>query len=139
MPGIKLGSLDLQPGTLTTRPQRQSDRNNNVQKCNNCINIPSYYISLLEASHRILSNVLLSRVSAYVDQITEDHQHGFQCNKSTTEQMSCICLIVEEKWGYNVTVYQLFIDSDKDYDSVQKEILYNILEFWGIHETSQAY
>jgi hypothetical protein len=24
MPGIELGALDLQPGTLTTRPQRQS-------------------------------------------------------------------------------------------------------------------
>jgi hypothetical protein len=27
--------------------------------------------------------------------------------------MSCICLTVEKKWGYNVTVYQLFTDSDK--------------------------
>jgi hypothetical protein len=34
------------------------------------------------------------------------------------------------------TVHQLFIDFMKAYDSVRKEIVYNIL--WGTHETSQV-
>jgi hypothetical protein len=32
-----------------------------------------------------------------------------------------------KKWEYNETVYQLFIDFKKTYDSVRKEVRYNIL------------
>jgi hypothetical protein len=35
--------------------------------------------------------------------------------------------------------YQLFIGFKKAYDSVKREVLYNIvIEFWGTHETSQT-
>jgi hypothetical protein len=32
-----------------------------------------------------------------------------------------------KKWEYNETVHQLFIDFKKAYDSVRREVLYNIL------------
>jgi hypothetical protein len=37
-----------------------------------------------------------------------------------------------KKWEYNGTVHQLFIDFKKTYDSVRREILYNILIQFGI-------
>jgi hypothetical protein len=37
-------------------------------------------ISLLSTSYKILSNILLSRLSPYVDEIIRDHQCGFQHN-----------------------------------------------------------
>jgi hypothetical protein len=37
-----------------------------------------------------------------------------------------------EKWEYNGTVHQLFIDLKKAYDSVRKEVLYNILIEFGL-------
>jgi hypothetical protein len=37
-----------------------------------------------------------------------------------------------KKWEYNETVHQLFIDFKKVYDSVRKEILYNILTEFGV-------
>jgi hypothetical protein len=33
-------------------------------------------------------------------------------------------------------VHQLFVDFKKAYDSVRREVLYNILRVWGTHETS---
>jgi len=43
----------------------------------------------------------------------------------------CIRQILEKKWEYNESVHHLFIDFKKAYDSVRKEVLYNILiEFW---------
>jgi hypothetical protein len=40
-------------------------------------------ISLLSTSYKILSNVLLSRLSPYIDEIIGDHQCGFRWNRST--------------------------------------------------------
>jgi hypothetical protein len=39
---------------------------------------------------------------------------------------------VEGKWEYNKTVHQVFIDFKKAYDSVRREVLYNILTDFGL-------
>jgi hypothetical protein len=46
---------------------------------------------------------------------------------SSTDHIFCIHQILEEKWEYSETVHQLFIDFKKAYDSVRREVLYNIL------------
>jgi hypothetical protein len=89
-------------------------------------------ISLISTSYKILSNILLSRISPYIDEIIGDHQCGYQCNRSTTDQILCIRQILEKKWEYNETVHQLFIDFTKAYDSVRREVLYNILREFGV-------
>jgi hypothetical protein len=55
------------------------------------------------------------------------HQCGFQHNRSLTDQIFYIQQILEKKWEYNGTVHQLFIDFKEAYDSVRREVLYNIL------------
>jgi hypothetical protein len=84
-------------------------------------------ISLLSTSYKILSNILLSRLIPYADEIIGDHQCGFRRNRSTTDKTFYICQILEKKWEYNGTVRQLFIHFKKAYDSVRREALYNIL------------
>jgi len=42
----------------------------------------------------------------------------------------------EKKWKYYEAVNQLFMDLQKAYDSVRKEVLYNILIEFGIHMKS---
>jgi hypothetical protein len=49
-----------------------------------------------------------------------------------TDQIFYIRQILEKKWEYNGTVYQLFIDFKKACDSVRREALYNILIEFGI-------
>ena len=41
-------------------------------------------------------------------------------------------LVLEKKWEHNGTVHQLFIDFQKAYDSVSREIVYNILIEFGV-------
>jgi hypothetical protein len=71
-------------------------------------------ISLLSTTYKILSNILLAR-------------YGFRRNRSTTGQIFYIRHILRENWEYNGTVHQLFTDFKKAYDSVKREVLYNIL------------
>jgi hypothetical protein len=44
----------------------------------------------------------------------------------------CFRQILEKKWEYNETVHQLFIEFKKAYDSVKREVLYNILIEFGV-------
>jgi hypothetical protein len=49
----------------------------------------------------------------------------------TTDQIFYIRQILDKKWEYNGTVHQLFIDFKKAFDSVKREVLYNILLEFG--------
>jgi hypothetical protein len=56
-------------------------------------------ISLLSTSYKILSNILLSRLVPYIDEIIGDHQCGFGRNRSTADKIFSICQILEKKMG----------------------------------------
>ena len=81
----------------------------------------------MSPTYKILSNILLSRLVPYAEEIIGDHQCGFQRNRSTTDHIFCICQILQKKWEYNEAAHQLFIDFKEDYDSVRREGLYNIV------------
>jgi hypothetical protein len=87
---------------------------------------------LLSTSYKISSNILLARLTPYADEIIGEHQCGFWRNRSTTDLIFYIRQILEKKWEYSGTVHQLFIDFKKAYDSVRREVLYNILIEFGI-------
>ena len=89
-------------------------------------------ISLLPTTYKLLSNILLSRLPPYAEEIVGDYQCGFRCNRSTTDHIFCIHQILEKKWQYNAAVHQLFIEFKKAYDSVRRGALYNILIESGI-------
>jgi hypothetical protein len=73
-------------------------------------------ISLLSTAYKILSNILLARLTRYVNEVIGDHQCGFCHNRSTLDQIFYIQHILEKKWEYNGMVHQLFIDFKKAYD-----------------------
>jgi hypothetical protein len=95
-----------------------------------CNNYQGIY--LLSTAYKILSNILLARLTPYVNEIIGDYQCGFHPNRSTTNQIFYIWQILEKKWAYNGMVHQLLIDFKKAYDSIKREVLYNILLEFGI-------
>jgi len=63
----------------------------------------------------------------------------FNVKPDSTDHLFCIRQILEKKWEYNEAVHQLCIDYKKAYDSVRREVLYNILiEFWDPQETGKV-
>jgi hypothetical protein len=73
------------------------------------------------------SNILLLWLTPCVDEIIWDHQREYRRNRPTADHMFYICQVLEKKWEYNRTIHQLFIDCEKAYHSVRREVLYNIL------------
>jgi hypothetical protein len=83
----------------------------------------------LSTAYKFSSNILLARLTPYVNAIIGDNQCGFRRNRSTMNRIFYIQQILEKKWDFNGTVHQLFIDFKKAYDSI-KRFIYNIpLEF----------
>ena len=76
-------------------------------------------VSLLSTSHKILSNIQLSRMALYANEIIGEYQCGFRRNRSTVNHIFSIRKILEKKWEYKI---QLFIDFEKAYDSIKKRI-----------------
>jgi len=90
--------------------------------CSNYRGIP-----LLPTTYKILSNILLKRLTPYAEEIIGNHRCAFRCNRSTTDHTFCIHQILGKKLEYNEALHQLFIDFKKPYDSIRREVLYNIL------------
>ena len=66
-------------------------------------------ISPLSATYKILSNILLSRLTPYAEGITGGHPFGSRRNRSTSDHKFCIRQILDKKWKHAEAVY----DSDK--------------------------
>ena len=47
-------------------------------------------ISLLPTTYKILSNILLSRLIPYAEEVSRHHQCGFRRNRSTTDHTQCV-------------------------------------------------
>jgi len=94
--------------------------------CSNCRGL-----SLLSTTYKFLSNILLSRLTPYAEESIGDHQCGFGRNRSTADRVLCICQILGRKWENNEAVHQLFTDFKKAYNSVRKEVLYQVLTEFG--------
>ena len=63
----------------------------------------------------------------YAEEIIGDQQCGNERNRSMTDHIFFIHQILKKKWEYNKAVHQLFEHFKKAYDSVRREVLYNIL------------
>jgi hypothetical protein len=67
-----------------------------------------------------------------VDEVIGYHQCVFQHKRATTEKIFCICQILEKNWEHNGTVCQLFVDFEKVYALLRREVFYNISIEFGI-------
>ena len=53
-------------------------------------------ISLFSTTYKILSNILLSTLTPYAEEITGNHQCGFRRNRSATNHVFCIRQVLEK-------------------------------------------
>jgi hypothetical protein len=55
-------------------------------------------LSIISTACKVLSNILLARLTPYVNKVIGDHRCGFCHNRSTTDQIFYVRQIPEKKW-----------------------------------------
>lgn len=89
-------------------------------------------ICLLNVAYKILAVIIFDRLEVYSENIIGDYQGGFRKGRSTTDQLFLIRQILEKAWEYNISIHQLFVDFKQAYDSICREVLFDIMEEFGI-------
>ncbi|VDP49350.1 unnamed protein product [Schistosoma margrebowiei] len=91
-------------------------------------------ITLLSIPRKVFNRVLLNRMKDAVDAQLRDQQAGFRKDRSCTDQIATLRIIVEQSVEWNSSLYINFIDYEKAFDSVDRRTLWKLLRHYGVPE-----
>ena len=89
-------------------------------------------IMLLSIPGKVLSRIILNRMKNTVDKLLRNNQAGFRSNRSCTDQISSLRIILEQSMEFNSQIYVNFIDYSKAFDSIDRGSLWKIMAHYGI-------
>ncbi|VDO74779.1 unnamed protein product [Schistosoma margrebowiei] len=115
--------MDWKEGHLVKIPKKD------LSKCENYRGI-----TLLSVPGKVFNRVLLNRMKDTVDAQLRDQQGGFRKDRSCTDQIETLRIIVEQSIEWNSTLYIIFIDYEKAFDSVDRRTLWKLLRHYGVPE-----
>ncbi|VDP56713.1 unnamed protein product [Schistosoma mattheei] len=70
--------------------------------------------------------MLLDRMTDSVDSQCRDKQARFSKNRSCTDQITTLCIVVEQSIEWNSSLYINSIDYEKAFDSVDRKTLWKL-------------
>ena len=89
-------------------------------------------ITLLSVPGKVFNRILLERMRDAVDIRLRDHQAGFRQDRSCTDQIATLRIIVEQSLEWNSSLYINFVDFQKAFDSLHRDTLWQLLRHYGI-------
>lgn len=89
-------------------------------------------ITLLSVPGKVFNRILLKRMKDSVDPQLRDEQAGFWQNRSCTDQIATLHIIVEQSLEWKSPLYINFVNYEKAFDSVDREVLWKLLPYYGI-------
>ena len=91
-------------------------------------------ISLLSIPGKVFNRVILNRIKDITDEKLRDQQAGFRKNRSCADQIATLRIIVEQSEEWNSPAVINFVDFEKAFDSVDRNILWKLMRHYGIPE-----
>ena len=76
--------------------------------------------------------IILQHLQQKLDQHLRDEQHGFRPGRSYADLIFPLKMLVEDSKEWNKKPCLLFVDLEKALDSVDREMLWKILKYYGI-------
>ncbi|VDP81831.1 unnamed protein product [Schistosoma mattheei] len=91
-------------------------------------------ISLLSILGKVYNRALLNRIEDCVDAKLRHQQAGFCKDRSCTDQIATLWIIVERSIGWTLPLYINFADYEKAFESVDRTTLWRLLRHYGAPE-----
>ena len=89
---------------------------------------------LLSVPGKVLNRIISERVREADDPKLHDQQAGFRRNRLCADQIASLPIIVEQSIEWNSTLTISFIDFEKAFDSVDREILWKLLRHYRVSD-----
>ena len=82
---------------------------------------------LLSVPGKVLNRVMLQRMKNGVDTKLRDNQAGFRQNRSCANPIATLRIILEQASEFNSSIDTVFIDFQKAFDSLDREVLWQLM------------
>ena len=115
---------DWKCGHLVKLPKK-----GNLEECANWRGI-----TVLSIPGKVFIRVLLERMKEEVEAILRNEQASFRQERSCTYQIAMLRMILEQSLEWNMSLYVVFIDYEKAFESVDRTTLWKLLQHYGIPE-----
>ena len=116
---------DLKDASIVTIYKRKGDRS----ECGNYRGI-----SLLSTAGKVLARILNNRLRPLAERVLPETQCGFRPARGTTDMIFSIRQLQEKCREQQQPLYMAFIDLTKAFDSVSRELLWDVLSAYGCPE-----
>ena len=87
---------------------------------------------MIPIAAKIYNKLLLNRLVPAVDPLLRNNQNGFRGGRSTISQILALRRIIEEMKRLDKDFTICFVDFRKAFDSINREVMFNILPLYGI-------
>lgn len=98
-------------------------------KRNDCNNYRG--ISLIDTAYKVYAKVIQQRLQNISENLLIEEQNGFRKGRSCTDNTFIVKQIIEKHREFNVQTHMAFIDFEKAFDRVDRNVLWRILEKRG--------
>ncbi|KAI4896154.1 hypothetical protein NFI96_009623 [Prochilodus magdalenae] len=113
---------DWTRGVIVKIPKKGS-----LSDCNNWRGI-----TLLSIPSKIMTKIIIQRISEAVDARLREEQAGFRRGRGCTDHIFALRNIIEQCTEWQRQLYINFVDFQKAFDSIHRESLWRILRAYGI-------
>nr|KAG5694296.1 hypothetical protein BaRGS_032014 [Batillaria attramentaria] len=88
-------------------------------------------IMLLSIPGKVLTRIILERLKTALDKTLREEQAGFRNDRSCTDHIATMRIIIEQSLEWQTPLYSTFVDFQKAFDSVDREVIWKLMSHYG--------
>jgi len=85
-------------------------------------------IMLLNVAYKIFATTLCKKLTEIMEGKLGEYQMGFRPDRSTIDNIFTLRQIYEKCHGYNIELYNVFIDFNQAFDSINRNTVTKVLK-----------
>jgi hypothetical protein len=90
-----------------------------IASCNNWRDI-----MILSIPGKVLTRIILKRLTTALDKTLREEQAGFRQDRSCTDHIATVRIIIEQSLEWQTPLYSVFIDFQKAFDNVNRDVIW---------------